>query len=141
MTRDEALARIDRLASEPDFGAKEGTIEDARKLVDMLPERALSVLHEGWIRPRHDDPGSIEFFWSRSTFSIFDIGNRITILRTLGDGEFGVEPRPASPEEFDPSKWQRSDDGEPMVGILSLNREGAQPLIDAIFARQIGVDK
>ncbi len=125
MTRDETLARIDRLAADPDFRAKEGAIEDARKLVNMLPERALSSLQGSWVRPRHDDPGSIEFFWSRSTFSIFDPGNRIITLRVLGDGEFGVEPRTASLEEFDPSTWQRGDDGEPMVGTLSLNREGA----------------
>jgi hypothetical protein len=141
MTRDEALARIDQLASKSDDGVKEGVIEDARTLVDMLPERALSVLLKEWIRRVNDKPASLEFFWSRSTFTMFDVGNRVTILRAIGDGEFDVEPNTLSPEEFDPAKWQRGNDGAPMVGTLSLNRVGAQVLIDAIFARQIGVDK
>ena len=87
MTRDEILARINRLAAEPDLRAKERAIEDARKLVNRLPERALSVLHESWVRLRYNDAESIEFFWSRSSFSMFDIGNHITTIRTLGDGK------------------------------------------------------
>lgn len=61
----------------------------------------------------------------------------MTTIRTLGDGRFSVELRTSS-EKFDPAKWQRDNCGEPLVGTLSLQTEGAQDLIEALADWQVG---
>jgi hypothetical protein len=139
VTCDEALARIASIEADPAFQPGRGSADDARKLVGMLPERALHVMAEGWIRRHGDDPAVIEFFWSNS-FKMHNPGQRITAIRTLGDGTFGVELRTSS-VRFDATKWQRADDGEPRVGLLSLNVEGGQKLVDEVFDWQLGSSK
>jgi hypothetical protein len=137
MTRDEALARIDSIEADPSFQPGNSSADDARKLLGMLPEQALARMSPGWIRPQHDDSSTIEFFWSRSGL-LLSPGNRTTNIRTRGDGEFGVEPRTSSAEGFDATKWQRTADGEPIVGALSLADEDAQNLLTELCKWQIG---
>lgn len=122
MTRDESVARIDALGSETDQQLEQGLVEDARKLLGMLPDRALVRMSESWIRRQPDEPGVIEFFWSRS-FNPLNPGNRITTIRTRGDGRFDVAVRTSSTETFDAANWQRAENGEPLAGELSLHAD------------------
>lgn len=136
MTRDQALARIDAIESDPAFQSGTGAADDARKLVALLPERALAKMSEGWIRIQDQNPGGIEFFWSRS-FNMFNPGNRITTFCTTGNETFRVELR-GDPAQFDAASWQRSDDGTPMKSVLSLAKVGAQTLVEAVADYQVG---
>jgi len=129
MTRDEAFARLNAI------GAVTGN--DARKLVEMLPEQALAVMSEGWIRPQHDEPSTLEFFWSRGGL-LLSPGNRTTTIRSRGDGQFTVELRNSSPERFNESMWQQNANGQPMVNTLSLNDKGAEKLLIEVCKWQLG---
>ena len=111
-------------------------VQNARKLVGMLPDRALAKMSVGWIRRSPDNAAVIEFFWSLS-FNMLNPGNKMTTIGALGGGEFSVELR-TSAERFNAGKWQRGGDGEPKPGVLSLATDGAQSLVDELMNWQVG---
>jgi hypothetical protein len=126
MTREEATAQLDAIASEAANTISLEKVDDARRLLSMLPDKALEKDRKCWIRHR---PDAIEFFFSRSGFQ-FAVGNRITTMQTLGGGNFTVE-RGGNLVPFDVSSWQKAEDGHPVPGRLSLGREGVQEFLDA----------
>ena len=123
MTRAEALNRIDRLVIEPGSNIRPGHALDARRLVDVLPPRALEALRERRIRPEPIQRDQVEFFWSRSA-DLMAHGNRITRLHTLGEGRFAVLT--GEPHSI---RWQCSPDGCPMPEVLVLDSDGSEALL------------
>lgn len=136
MTRDEARSRILSFEADPSFQPEASEVEDALKLVEMLPDRALERMSESWIRLTSTEPKRIEFFWSRA-FKVNNPGNRITSITTRGNGRFSVNLRKTS-GDFDVKDWQRAANGDPAIGELSLTDEGAQHLVDGLAKWQVG---
>ena len=131
MTKNEAFSSIDRLGSDAVPPIDLTHIEDAKRLIEILPERALRALREVWLRAEPIEGNQIEFFWSRSA-DIMNAGNRITRFQTLGNGQFDVLIG-------DPSRirWQRSPDGYPIPDVLALDSDGSQALIEQIVEWQV----
>lgn len=131
MTKAQAIGRIDILANEPSLAMRAEQVHDARRLVDLLPERALLALLEDWIRlePIHAD--QIEFFWSRSA-DLMVAGNRITRLQTLGSGRFSVLTG-----EPDSIRWQRSPEGDYLPDVLAIDGDGLEALIKQLIEWQV----
>ncbi len=131
MTKDEAHRRLDEIGSEPTAKINLDQINDARRLVEVLPDKALQVLSVEQIRPEPVATDQLEFFWSRSA-KLMDPGNRITRLQTLGGWRFAVltgEPNTIT--------WQRSPDGCPMPDVLALDSDGSEALLKQIIDWQI----
>jgi hypothetical protein len=134
MTHDEALAVISSLESDDAIDLACGRAEDARRLLSLLPARAVAKIgRNGTIRIHPSKPGEIDFYWYRGPF-LFSPGNRITNITTVGEATFIVRSSVAK------EQWQRDSEGNPIIGRLNLTLGGAPELIGAICDQQFGVE-